>query len=97
MAKKQKKKEREQKYIPAEGFISTYANSVRVGITLWDFSLVFGEIEEATPDFLSVKENARVMMSPEHAMAFFEVLQRNIKLYEEKFGKIRFPAASTSS
>ena len=34
---------------------------------------------------------ARIAMSPQHAKLFLEVLAKNIKRYEEEFGKISIP------
>jgi hypothetical protein len=76
-------------YVGPEG-PSIYANSTEMGFTPWDIRFKLGEIVGLGSQSNSVqaKHIATVLMSPGHAKAVFEALERTIKLYEEKFGEI---------
>jgi len=89
--KKKAEGTRKEHYHKAPNFLSVYANSARLLVSPWDFRFIFGEIEEATGECLDIREDVRVTMSPEHAKAVFQMLERNIRQYEEKFGEIKQP------
>jgi hypothetical protein len=78
----------------AANYFSAYANSVQLETTPWDMKFVFGLISEATDQKLVIEDQCEVLLSPQHAKVFAAVLIRNIKQYEEKFGKIPGPAGS---
>src|SRR5438128_710885 len=80
-----------EEYQQVADFRSTYANSARMTVGLWDFRFSFGEVEEATADSVKVVENVRVIMSPQHAKMFLAIFQQNLKKYEDKFGEIKLP------
>jgi Protein of unknown function (DUF3467) len=66
-----------------------YANWVRMNAGLLDLSIDFGYVEES---FMGPPEDGfpvRVVMSWEQAKVLVELLQENVKLYEEHAGKIR--------
>jgi hypothetical protein len=44
-----------------------------------------------TPGKPQAKVRSRIIMAPEHAKRFFNVLRENIKHYEGRFGEIRIP------
>lgn len=75
-----------------EDFVTVYSNSVQLEVSPWDFKFVFGEIKEASPIKLSIRDLIGVYMSPQHAKVFADVLNKNLKEYEEKFGKIPGPS-----
>ena len=66
-----------------------YANSVQVRVNLWDFFLMFGTINQTSPDAVSIFNFQGVYLSPQQAKALFNVLQQNISQYEATFGEIR--------
>ena len=66
-----------------------YANSVQVRVSLWDFFLMFGTINQSAPDSVSIQNFQGVFMSPQQAKALTNVLQQNISQYEATFGEIR--------
>lgn len=68
-----------------------YANIVALGSTVWDFTMDFGMILEAGGNRLRFQDVARVVMSPQQARVFSEVLVQHVKQYEDKFGKIPRP------
>ena len=71
-----------------------YANSVQVRVSLWDFFLSFGTINQTSPETLNIQSFQGVYLSPQQAKALLNVLQQNIKQYESAFGEIRLEAQS---
>ena len=66
-----------------------YANSVQVRVSLWDFFLSFGTINQTAPDAVSISNFQGVYLSPQQAKALANVLNQNIAQYESTFGEIR--------
>jgi flagellar protein FlaG len=66
-----------------------YANSVQVRVSLWDFFLSFGLINQQTPDSVSIQSFQGIYLSPQQAKALTNVLQQNITQYESAFGEIK--------
>jgi hypothetical protein len=76
----------------------TYANSVQVRANLWDFFLMFGLVQQSTPDTVTIHNFQGVYLSPQQAKALSNVLQQNLKEYEAAFGEIRLePQAANAS
>lgn len=67
----------------------TYANSVQVRVSLWDFFLSFGTINQTSADAVSIANFQGVFLSPQQAKALANVLNQNITQYESTFGEIR--------
>ena len=73
-----------------------YANSVQVRVNLWDFFLMFGNINQSTADQVQIRNFQGVYVSPQQAKALLNVLQQNVSQYESAFGEIRLePRAGT--
>ena len=75
-----------------------YANSVQVRVSLWDFFLLFGTINQNTPDSVTIHNYQGVFLSPQQAKALANVLNQNVSQYEATFGEIRLepkPPASS--
>jgi len=75
-----------------------YANSVQVRVSLWDFFLLFGTINQNTPDSVSIHNFQGIFLSPQQAKALANVLNQNVSQYEATFGEIRLepkPPASS--
>ena len=73
----------------------TYANSVQVRVSLWDFFLMFGIISQSAPDNVAIRNFQGIYLSPPQAKALLNVLQQNVVQYEAAFGEIRLePTAS---
>ena len=66
-----------------------YANSVQMRVSLWDFFVSFGQIDQSAPDKVAIHQFQGVYMSPQQAKALFNVLQQNLSQYEAAFGEIR--------
>ena len=75
-----------------------YANSVQVRVSLWDFFLLFGTINQNTPDSVTIHNYQGVFLSPQQAKALANVLNQNVSQYEATFGEIRLePKPNASS
>jgi flagellar protein FlaG len=75
-----------------------YANSVQVRVSLWDFFLLFGTINQNTPDSVTIHNFQGIFLSPQQAKALANVLNQNVSQYEATFGEIRLepkPPASS--
>jgi len=66
-----------------------YANSVQVRVSLWDFFLSFGTINQTTPDAVNIINFQGIFLSPQQAKALANVLNQNVSQYEAAFGEIR--------
>lgn len=67
----------------------TYANSVQVRVSLWDFFLLFGLVNQSAPDAVTITNFQGVFLSPQQAKALANVLHQNITQYEAAFGEIK--------
>ena len=73
-----------------------YANSVQVRVSLWDFFLSFGLVNQ-TGEAVSIQNFQGVYISPQQAKALLNVLSQNISQYEAAFGEIRLePQGNTA-
>ena len=66
-----------------------YANSVQVRVNLWDFFLMFGRINQTSPDNVAIHNFQGIYVSPQQAKALLNVLQQNVSQYESAFGEIK--------
>jgi flagellar protein FlaG len=66
----------------------TYANSVQIRVSVWDFFLNFGIAHQDTPDQVTVENNHGVYLSPQQAKALWNMLGQNLAQYEQAFGAI---------
>jgi flagellar protein FlaG len=74
-----------------------YANSVQVRVSLWDVFLLFGTMNQAAPDAVTIHNFQGVYLSPQQAKALANVLNQNISQYESTFGEIALEPKSPSS
>ena len=72
----------------AEDFRESYANSVQVRVSVWDFQLVFGLASSETPDQVTIRNHNAIFLSPQQAKALWNVLGQNIAQYEQAFGTL---------
>jgi len=71
-------------------FRDAYANSVQLRVSLWDFYLLFGNIQQdSRPGHVSIRNFQGIYLSPQQAKALLNVLQQNVQQYESSFGEIR--------
>ena len=66
----------------------SYANSVQVRVSVWDFQLVFGLASSESPDQVTIRNHQAIFLSPQQAKALFNVLGQNIAQYEQAFGTL---------
>lgn len=66
----------------------SYANSVQVRVSVWDFSLVFGLASSDTPDQVTIRNHQAIFLSPQQAKALWNVLGQNLSQYEQAFGTL---------
>ncbi len=67
----------------------SYANSVQVRASLWDFFLTFGTVNQTTPDAVQIRNFQGVYLSPQQAKALLNVLQQHVSQYEAAFGELK--------
>lgn len=66
----------------------SYANSVQVRVSVWDFQLVFGLASSESPDQVTIKNHQAIFLSPQQAKALCNVLVQNVAQYEQAFGTL---------
>jgi hypothetical protein len=66
----------------------TYANSVQVRMSVWDFFLVFGTMHQDSPNEVKIENFQGLYLSPQQAKALFNLLGHNLAQYEQTFGPI---------
>lgn len=70
----------------------SYANSVQMRVSLWDFFLMFGTINQTAPDAVNIMNFQGVYLSPPQAKALANLLGQNLRQYEAAFGEIKLEA-----
>jgi flagellar protein FlaG len=73
----------------------SYANSVQVRVTVWDFFLSFGTIKEIAPGKGEISNFQGVFLSPQQAKAMVNILTKELQGYERKLGEIRLLPSAT--
>jgi len=71
-----------------ETYRESYANSVQVKMSVWDFQLVFGTMQQDAPDVVNLMNFQGIYLSPQQAKALLNILGQNLAQYEQTFGKI---------
>ncbi|MDE1162108.1 MAG: DUF3467 domain-containing protein [Acidobacteriaceae bacterium] len=66
----------------------SYANSVQVRLSVWDFRLIFGTLEQTAADQVNIENFQGIYLSPQQAKALQSILGQNIAQYEQNFGEI---------
>ena len=66
----------------------SYANSVQVRLSVWDFFLIFGTLQQTAPDAVDVSNFQGIYISPQQAKALHAILSQNLAQYESAFGPI---------
>ena len=67
----------------------SYANSVQVRLSVWDFLLVFGTLSPQAPDQVEIENFQGIYLSPQQAKALMKILEQNVVNYEQAFGEIK--------
>jgi hypothetical protein len=72
----------------SEQYRDSYANSVQVRMSVWDFFLIFGTMRQDSADELKIDNFQGIYLSPQQAKALMNVLGHNIAQYEQTFGTL---------
>jgi flagellar protein FlaG len=72
----------------APDYRESYANSVQVRVSVWDFQLVFGLAMSESPDQVTIRNRDAVYLSPQQAKALLNLLAHNVAQYEQAFGTL---------
>jgi flagellar protein FlaG len=72
----------------------TYANSVQVRVSVWDFQLVFGLASSDAPDQVNIRNHQAIFLSPQQAKAMWSLLGQNLAQYEQAFGVLNLEPQS---
>ena len=72
----------------AEDYRNSYANSVQVRMSVWDFHLVFGTMHRDSQEEVQVENFQGIYLSPQQAKALRNVLDHNLAQYEQTFGQL---------
>ncbi len=71
-----------------DAYRESYANSVQVKMSVWDFQLVFGTMRQDEPEHVDLMNFQGIYLSPQQAKALWNVLGHNLAQYEQTFGKL---------
>jgi hypothetical protein len=71
-----------------EHYRDSYANSVQVRMSVWDFFLIFGTMHQDSPDHVNIENFQGIYLSPQQAKALMNVLGHNLAQYEQTFGAL---------
>ena len=74
--------------VQTDDYRETYANSVQVRVSVWDFQLTFGLATSESPEAVTIRNNHAIYLSPQQAKALWNVLGQNIAQYEQAFGTL---------
>ena len=66
----------------------SYANSVQIRVSVWDFQLVFGLASSDSTDQITIRNHDAVFLSPQQAKALWNMLGQNLAQYEQAFGTL---------
>jgi uncharacterized protein DUF3467 len=75
--------------VNTDEYRETYANSVQVRVSVWDFFLVFGTMQQPAENQVEVRNFQGIYLSPQQAKALASILQQNVTNYEGTFGEIK--------
>jgi hypothetical protein len=67
----------------------SYANSVQIHVSVWDFLMTFGRLQAQTPELVEVTNFQSIYCSPQQAKALLMILRQNVENYEKAFGEIK--------
>lgn len=76
------------KIIHSADYRDSYANSVQVRASVWDFLLVFGAARQDSPEEVTLHNFQGVYLSPQQTKALWNLLGQNLAQYEQAFGTI---------
>lgn len=84
------------KLVSSPEYRETYANSVQVRVSVWDFFLVFGTLQQQSENQVEVRNFQGIYLSPQQAKALLSILQQDVTNYENAFGEIKLDPRMTA-
>jgi flagellar protein FlaG len=82
--------------VNAADYRDTYANSIQIRVSVWDFLLVFGRLQPVTAQEVELQNFQGIYLSPQQAKALLTILEQNVRQYEGTFGEIKLdPSMAT--
>ena len=82
--------------VQTDDYRESYANSVQVRVSVWDFSLVFGLASSDSPEQVTIRNHQALFLSPQQAKALWNVLGQNLAQYEQAFGSLNLEPQNVS-
>jgi len=83
--------------VNAADYRDSYANSIQIRVSVWDFLLVFGRLQPVTAQDVEVQNFQGIYLSPQQAKALLTILQQNVIQYEKTFGEIKLDPAMSQA
>ncbi len=80
------------KVTTTDDYTDKYSNSVQVRVSVWDFFLVFGTLQQQSGNEVEVRNFQGIYFSPQQAKALMKIIEQNVTNYEATFGEIKFNA-----
>ena len=80
----------------SDEYRESYANSVQLRASLWDFFLLFGRVDPSSGENVNIRNFQGIYLSPQQAKALLGVLQQHVGQYEASLGEIHLEARSGS-
>jgi hypothetical protein len=75
--------------VNATDYRDTYANSIQIRVSVWDFLLVCGRLQPVNAQEVEVQNFQGIYLSPQQAKALLTILEQNVRQYEGTFGEIK--------
>jgi len=82
--------------VNAADYRDSYANSIQIRVSVWDFLLVFGRLQPVTAQDVEVQNFQGIYLSPQQAKALLTILEQNVHQYEGTFGEIKLDPSVTT-
>ena len=80
--------------VQTSDYRESYANSVQVRVSVWDFQLVFGRASSESPEQVTIRNHDAIFVSPQQAKALWNILGQNLAQYEQAFGTLNLEPQS---
>lgn len=79
-----------------DNYQTLYSNQVKIRLTAWDISLIFGKNVEFEPGKSGILELCEITLAPGQLKTLATSLVETIKAFEETFGEIKIDPAFTA-
>src|SRR5689334_21285137 len=84
-----KKNTEEWPIIRGKDYRTVYSDTVRLGLSPWDFRLTFGVIVEPARQVPCTEDIITILMSPQHTKALTNILNEHLAKWEAVHGEIK--------